>query len=106
MGEIADAVIDGELCQQCGEYIGPGDGFPRTCAGCKPKLVPGPKFGRGKYLRCSSGKRLTHIINPATKRTFCQAENNASRMMILSKEPAFGARMCKNCEAMEKASGK
>jgi hypothetical protein len=34
MGDIADAILDGDLCQVCGEYMEDGDGFPRTCAGC------------------------------------------------------------------------
>jgi len=34
MGEIADMMIDGEMCQECGEYLGDGDGYPRTCHGC------------------------------------------------------------------------
>jgi hypothetical protein len=34
MGEIADMMLDGMLCQSCGEYLGDGDGYPVTCAGC------------------------------------------------------------------------
>ena len=37
MGEIADAMIDGELCQECGVYIGPATGYPRSCSDCKPR---------------------------------------------------------------------
>lgn len=36
MGEMADMVLDGDVCQSCGEYIGEGMGFPRSCAGCAP----------------------------------------------------------------------
>lgn len=36
MGEIADAILDGDFCQICGEYIDDeGCGFPRTCDGCE-----------------------------------------------------------------------
>lgn len=46
MGEIADMVLEGTLCQECGEImydmIPDGDeeapdppGYPRTCAGCQ-----------------------------------------------------------------------
>ena len=46
MGEIADMVLEGTLCQVCGEImydmIPDGDeeapdppGYPRTCAGCQ-----------------------------------------------------------------------
>ncbi len=40
MGEIADDLIDGVFCQQCGEYIDDeeseqcGPGHPRNCTGC------------------------------------------------------------------------
>ena len=32
MGDIADAMLDGTLCECCGTYIGEGDGFPRYCS--------------------------------------------------------------------------
>lgn len=35
MGEIADLMIDGEICEGCGcELDGEAPGFPRRCAGC------------------------------------------------------------------------
>ena len=34
MGEIAEAILDGILCEQCGEYMGDAVGYPRTCRGC------------------------------------------------------------------------
>jgi len=35
MGEIAEMMTDGTLCQQCGMYIGSGNGFPTTCRPCR-----------------------------------------------------------------------
>lgn len=35
MGEIADMMLDGCICQWCGEIIGDGDGYARICAGCQ-----------------------------------------------------------------------
>ena len=37
MGEIADMMLEGVLCELCGEYIDDDmeAGFPRLCAGCK-----------------------------------------------------------------------
>lgn len=35
MGEIADAMLEGALCQGCGEYLGEDGVGPRYCAGCK-----------------------------------------------------------------------
>ncbi len=40
MGDIADDIIDGIFCQQCGKYIDDplseegGPGYPRNCHGC------------------------------------------------------------------------
>ena len=34
MGEITEGILSGDFCQYCGEYIGGGDGYPQTCAGC------------------------------------------------------------------------
>lgn len=35
MGEIAEMMLDGTLCESCGDYIGNGEGFPVKCEGCK-----------------------------------------------------------------------
>jgi hypothetical protein len=34
MGEIAEMMLDGTLCEGCGEYMGDEVGFPRLCGGC------------------------------------------------------------------------
>jgi hypothetical protein len=34
MGEIADMMLDGTLCERCGEYIGNAVGYPRKCSSC------------------------------------------------------------------------
>lgn len=35
-GEIAEMMLDGTLCEGCGEYMGGDAGYPRRCAGCGP----------------------------------------------------------------------
>lgn len=35
MGEHAEYMLNGDDCQSCGAYIGPGDGFPRDCEECQ-----------------------------------------------------------------------
>lgn len=35
MGDIADMMLDGALCEGCGAYMGGGDGYPQRCAGCR-----------------------------------------------------------------------
>ena len=39
MGDMADLIIDGEVCQICGVdfYDGEAPGYPRTCDGCGGK---------------------------------------------------------------------
>ena len=34
MGDIADAMLDGDLCQCCGVYMEGGAGLPQTCDSC------------------------------------------------------------------------
>lgn len=37
MGEAADDVMDGFICQYCGDFIdGEAPGYPRSCSGCGP----------------------------------------------------------------------
>ena len=34
MGEIADLMLEGSMCEWCGECID-GEGYPQVCAGCQ-----------------------------------------------------------------------
>lgn len=51
MGEQAEYMINGDDCQECGEYIGDGPGYPRSCAGCGGGSQGGPGDGSGKRRR-------------------------------------------------------
>jgi len=35
MGDIADMMLDGTLCQGCGEYLDRIGGFPQFCVSCQ-----------------------------------------------------------------------
>ena len=35
MGEIADMMLEGQMCQGCGEILGQGDGYPVFCKSCQ-----------------------------------------------------------------------
>lgn len=38
MGDIADAIMNGELCEICAAYVeDEPQGFPQKCNDCKPK---------------------------------------------------------------------
>ena len=34
MGDMADMMLDGTMCQECGQYIGNPVGYPRSCDSC------------------------------------------------------------------------
>lgn len=43
MGEIAEMILEGTLCDGCGVYLGEGDGFPQNCGCNAPARPPTPK---------------------------------------------------------------
>lgn len=52
MGEIAEMMLDGTMCQGCGEWLCDGEdgaGFPGFCEACQPKERP----RLAKAYRCS-----------------------------------------------------
>lgn len=59
MGDIADMVLNGDLCERCGVDLGDGDGFPRKCAGCDDG--PQPYTGKLPTIRAKDGKWLETI---------------------------------------------
>lgn len=34
MGDIADMMVNGDMCEGCGEWLGEGGGYPRRCSSC------------------------------------------------------------------------
>lgn len=48
MGKIAEMMLDGTLCEGCGEYLGDGDGFPQRCDGCSPEPSEQAKTKRAR----------------------------------------------------------
>lgn len=34
MGVMADYILNGDDCQYCGEYLGEGNGYTRSCLSC------------------------------------------------------------------------
>jgi DNA-directed RNA polymerase subunit RPC12/RpoP len=46
MGEIADMMLDGTMCQGCGVWLhdgADGPGYPGYCSDCRRELGPEPK---------------------------------------------------------------
>ncbi len=40
MGEVSEMIINGILCQQCGEYVGNPVGHSRICKHCQQSAKP------------------------------------------------------------------
>lgn len=126
MGEIADMMLNGLMCEGCGEFMEDHEepGYPRRCAGCAPNRRSSPRRrslpntgSQDSAFVVSIGAKTVHRVNPATKRSFCQFENNGARADSL----AFGApppvhyfnersekpflKDCKNCAALAAKAG-
>ena len=71
MGEIADQMLEGSMCQWCGEYLGEGDGFPVVCEGCQEQHGVDP-FGEplSGSQEQSDGPPKPRVGCPTCKRTF------------------------------------
>ena len=77
MGEMVDMILDGDMCQECGQFIGGGSGFPQTCVDCLAVdgfvqameaemvksgvsvVVPAGGPSERKPFLCGCGKRFT-----------------------------------------------
>lgn len=47
MGEVAEMMLDGTLCEQCGTFIGEPVGYPRLCEDCQCD----DDYDFGEYMR-------------------------------------------------------
>ena len=62
MSEFAEMMLDGTLCEGCGEYLGEAGGYAARCASCSrsdgvnEKLYPPLKHGKVACPTC--GKRV------------------------------------------------
>jgi len=55
MGDIADMMLDGTLCEGCGVYLGEAVDYPRRCGPCK------------KDQRTDAVRTAAHMHHRATK---------------------------------------
>lgn len=60
MGEIAEMMLDGTLCEGCGVYLpGDSDGIPRRCRDCRRPDRPLPTKPGGTKTACKTcGRRV------------------------------------------------
>ena len=71
MGEIAEMMLDGTLCEGCGEFMGDDVGFPRLCQSCAvDRQKEGhqvEKNGLGGWVDCGPKK----VGKPTPKKIAC-----------------------------------
>lgn len=61
MGEVAEMMLDGTLCQVCGEFMGDPTGFSMTCYGCQPRNHKPPRSPGAKVACPTCGKRVKDV---------------------------------------------
>lgn len=62
MGETAELMLEGVLCQSCGglvDEMGDGDGYPRNCADCDTEVVSEGLPGDDDAKKAGRRKRAT-----------------------------------------------
>lgn len=64
MGEIAEAMLDGTMCQVCGEYLGTDAGYPVTCAGCRRADRYEPRIPRANRYAAKDNPKLQKPGDP------------------------------------------
>lgn len=47
MGDIAEMMLTGILCERCGTYVGEETGYPVRCEDCRPKPKQKPSKRKG-----------------------------------------------------------
>jgi len=72
MGDIAEMMLDGTLCEGCGVYLpGEGEGIPRYCRDCFPAAVKAgnalPKEKTDAQRARAKRKRQKYKRNKAAK---------------------------------------
>jgi predicted Zn-ribbon and HTH transcriptional regulator len=53
MGELTEAIINGEQCERCGSAFDEACGYPRTCEVCKQEDIR----AKGREIRKERGTR-------------------------------------------------
>lgn len=75
MGEIADGLINGDFDSETGEYIGEGDGYPRTFENGNRKKQHNHIFGIKNFLRQKGESNWQPIIHKYAQENGWSIEN-------------------------------
>lgn len=84
MGDIADQMLDGSMCQGCGEYLGDGEGYATFCAGCSNRIQSdSPTLSakeQSKQKRESNRVYSTNLLNENGVRFV--SKNNGQHLIV------------------------
>ena len=62
MGEIAEMMLDGTLCEGCGVYLpGDADGYPRRCKHCAAERAEAKRKPTAPRATCPTCKRRVKL---------------------------------------------
>lgn len=61
MGDIADAMLEGDLCEGCGVYMPGGAGFPQRCSDCSRGGSDFPRVHTAK-VKCPTCKKTVKAV--------------------------------------------
>lgn len=77
MGEWAEMMLDGTMCQVCGEFMGgAGGGFPMTCAGCSGRPARAKKAA--PKAKCPTCGKKVKAVGLADHQRFVHSGSNHS----------------------------
>ncbi len=62
MGEIADMMMEGQMCQGCGEIMGDGDGYPVFCDSCQEENGCDEHGEKIKTVKVVLGKKFVNRL--------------------------------------------
>lgn len=61
MGDIADAMLDGDLCESCGVYMPGGAGYPQQCSDCARAGSDFPRANMAK-VKCPTCNKTVKAV--------------------------------------------
>lgn len=84
MGEIADMMLDGTLCEGCGVFIGTGAGYPVRCEDCGGDGCEGfaDQKQRSQDKRASNRENSARLLHQAGVRF--DMKNDGAHLIVRS----------------------
>lgn len=86
MGDVAELVLNGDVCEQCLEELGPGDGMPRRCHDCGGEYTEADaradRAAASQMRRASNRQNSANILHRAGVRF--DMKNDGAHLIVKS----------------------